>query len=92
MRYKSIWREHGLQPDYSQFSNPFFGLACMIFVQAAVDYAKLGEKEFDSDILSSWSKTDIALFFRSDWAEFLATSIGTNAIDLFRALEGQAAA
>lgn len=91
MRYKSIWRERGLQPDYSQFSNPFFGLATMIFVQAAVDYTKLCGEEYASDILSSWSKTEIALFFRSDWAEFLATSIGTNAIDLYKSLEARAA-
>lgn len=91
MRYKRELRESGVQADYSQFSNPYYGLATMIFVQAAVDYAKLGDEEYTQDLLSSWSKCEIRLFFRSDWAEFLATAIGTSAVDLFRALEAKAA-
>ena len=91
MRFKSVCRENGTQADYSQFSNPYFGLATMIFVQAAVDYAKLGGEEYKTDTLSSWSKVEIALFFRSELAEFLATAIGTNANDLYRALEERAA-
>lgn len=91
MRFKSVCRENGVQADYSQFSNPYFGLATMIFVQAAVDYSKLGGGEFSQDTLSSWSKVEIINFFRSEWAEFLATAIGTNANDLYRALEARAA-
>lgn len=91
MKQRKRYKESGIKADYSQFSNPFFGLATMIFVQAAVDYSQLGEREYIYDGLSAWSRYEITLFFRSEWAEFLAAALGTSAADLFRALEGKAA-
>lgn len=62
--------------DYKDFKTPFSGLATMIFVQAASDYAMLGNAESAILGTSVVSKKEIANFMCSAWARFLGACLG----------------
>lgn len=70
--------------DYRYFNSPFTALATMIFVQMEKDLETLG----DQDILPKYNtvlqKREIISFLRSDWAEFLAGSVGIDRWELER--------
>ena len=58
--------------DYEAFSDPYTGLATMIFVQAAADVNVLGGNERVYKNGSMISKWEIVNFLRSEWADELA--------------------
>lgn len=62
--------------DYQIFNSPYTGLATMILVQADLDLKTLGGQDklyrYDSTI----HRDEIMSFLNSDWAEFLAESVG----------------
>lgn len=58
--------------DYDSFSDPYTGLATMIFVQAAVDLHYLDGRDRAYNNSSVISKWEILNFLRSGWAEQLA--------------------
>lgn len=68
--------------DYNAFDSPYTGLATMIFAQAQNDLELLGGAEYANKGGSMVSKWEIINFLRSPWAEFLATSIGVETIEL----------
>ena len=62
--------------DHGEFSDPYTGIAAMIFIQAVSDMDFLhGEDSTyrDSSLITKW---EILNFLRSDWASFLANSLG----------------
>lgn len=58
--------------DYDSFSDPYTGLATMIFVQAAFDLHYLDGRDHAYNNSSMISKWEILNFLRSGWAEQLA--------------------
>lgn len=64
--------------DYRSFSNPYAGLAAMIFVQADNDLRALNGEDHtykDGCLLQKW---EIINFLRSPWAALLATGCGVD--------------
>lgn len=70
--------------NYNDFSDPYAGIATMIFVQAANDLSALGERDFyrvDGEVV--W-RQEIITFLHSRWAKMLAAEIGVDQYDMTR--------
>lgn len=70
--------------NYKDFSDPYLGIATMIFVQAINDLLALGERDFyrvDGDVV--W-RQEIITFLHGRWAKMLAAEIGVNQNDMTR--------
>ncbi len=61
--------------DFKEFTDPYSGIAAMVFVQAVSDLDMLKGKEsaFKDSIVIS--RNEISNFFWSDWAEVLADAL-----------------
>ena len=70
--------------NYKDFSDPYIGMATMIFVQSVNDLLALGERDFyrvDGEVV--W-RQEIITFLHSRWAKMLASEIGVNQHDMTR--------
>ena len=68
--------------DYRDFSDPFFGIAAMIFVQADQDLKRMGKETHyitNGDIVY---KAEVKRFLRSGWALALADALKLDTRDL----------
>lgn len=68
--------------DYAEFSDPYTGLATMIFVQADWDLRRLGGHDACLVNNEQIRKGDIIRFLRSRWAAILADGLGLEKKDL----------
>lgn len=70
--------------DYKAFSNPYSGLAAMIFLQADWDLKMLNGEETKHSGGCLLDKWEIINFLRSPWAAVLAGGVGLDLSDLRR--------
>lgn len=68
--------------DYNAFSDPYTGLAAMIFVQAAADISVLGGNDRVYKNGTMISKWELVNFLRSEWAKELARLVNLDIRDL----------
>ena len=61
--------------DFNEFSDPYSGIAAMVFVQAVSDLHYLNGRESAFEDAVVISKNEISSFFHSDWAEVLADAL-----------------
>lgn len=72
-----------IECDYRNFSDPYKGLATMIFAQADADLQRLdGEDRMRVECRMLIDKWKIINFLRSPWAALLATGIGIEPTEL----------
>ena len=70
--------------NYKEFSNPWKGLACMIFVQADQDYRKLSGNPYYISHTEYMTRDELGRFYKSWWAEALAQLVGYDIKDIRR--------
>lgn len=68
--------------DYRTFSDPYAGLAAMIFVQADCDLKILDGSDIKYKGGTWFERSEIISFLRSPWAAFLAYGLGVNRTEL----------
>ena len=74
--------------DYNDFSEPYRGLAAMIFVQAAADLDLLNGRDNMSKDSVVVSREEIRRFLLSDWADYLAEVMRIDKRDITRYVRG----
>lgn len=70
--------------DYRLFDNAWTGLAAMILAQAAYDAKALNGMEAATVGISTVSRWELVNFFRSRWAEELASALDLDMEDIRR--------
>ncbi len=72
------------ETEYADFSNPWSGIAVMIFVQAMSDLSYIGDRKFAYREHMMISREEIMSFLTSPWALLLAETLGISAKELSR--------
>lgn len=68
--------------DYSDFDNPYTGIAAMVFVQAVNDYEAAKEKGYFRREGTCIYASEIEAFLQSDWADYLAGEMKLDSRDV----------